>query len=344
MTGGPRGQGAGDGGEHLAHFLLTLQEECGGSVPFERFMKEALYHPKFGYYTANIRTVGRGGDFSTWPTLDASLAKALVATVRQSGLRDVIEVGAGSGALAGGILRELGFFGRRKIRYRIVEASPVLARLQQAALPRRRVRWHASLSEALQDCSGQAFLFSNEVVDAFPCRLFERGRDGWNEVHVRFERGRALEHLLPCEPPATTLPLGEFAPGMRIECHPSYREWMKSWLPHWRAGVLLTIDYGSRAPGLYHRRPRGSLRAYAHQQRLEGDEVYKAFGRRDLTADVNFDDLMRWGTEDGLRTEAFLSLSEFVRSKGLVAPSRLLAAGEAFCVLHQSRGQESRFP
>lgn len=329
--------GPGEGREHLAEFLLSLQEECGGSVPFERFMKEALYHPKFGYYTVNIRTVGRGGDFSTWPTLDASLAKALAVTLRESGLRDVIEVGAGSGALASGILQALGFFGRRRIRYHIVDASPLLSRIQQETLARRDVRWHASMPEALHACGGRAFVFSNELVDAFPCRVFERGQEGWNEVCVRFEQGRAIEHLEPAQPPATTLPLAGFATGARMECHPSYREWMKSWLPHWHKGRLLTIDYGGRPADLYHRRPGGTVRAYAHQQRLDGMEVYKAFGRRDLTADVNFDDLVEWGAADGLRTESLVSLADFLRSNGVMPPPSFGDAGEAFCVLQQTR-------
>jgi len=37
---------------------------------------------------------------------------------------------------------------------------------------------------------------------------------------------------------------------------------------------MLTIDYGDTCPALYLRRPRGTLRAYAHHQRLEGYDVY----------------------------------------------------------------------
>jgi SAM-dependent MidA family methyltransferase len=57
--------------------LLALQEESGGPLPFERFMREALYHPEFGYYTARIRDVGARGDFSTFATLGNSLAQFL---------------------------------------------------------------------------------------------------------------------------------------------------------------------------------------------------------------------------------------------------------------------------
>ena len=38
---------------------------------------------------------------------------------------------------------------------------------------------------------------------------------------------------------------------------------------------MLTIDYGATADALYHRRPRGTLRAYLFQQRLEGPDIYQ---------------------------------------------------------------------
>lgn len=321
---------------------MELQGACGGSVPFERFMREALHHPEFGYYGSRIRSVGRGGDFSTWPTLDSSVARAIARMVRASKLRDVIEIGAGTGALAAGIFRALGVFGRIRHRYHIVDTSSGLVEQQKTMLAGRGVRWHASMTDALAACGGRAFVFSNELVDAFPCRVHVRTPDGWSELHVKFEGGRAVEHLVAAPAPDTALPLETFPEGSRIEWHPAYREWMRSWLPAWRGGLLLTIDYGGRGESLYHRRPAGSVRAYAHQQRLTGDEVYKAFGRRDITADVNFDDLARWGAEDGLTTRSLQTLGDFLAGQGITPTGRFQDAGEAFFVLLQV--WESDFP
>ena len=84
--------------------LLALQEESGGPLPFERFMREALYHPEFGYYTARIRDVGARGDFSTFATLGNYLAQFLARWIVENKARDVIEVGPGNGQLAAQIL------------------------------------------------------------------------------------------------------------------------------------------------------------------------------------------------------------------------------------------------
>jgi len=54
---------------------------------------------------------------------------------------------------------------------------------------------------------------------------------------------------------------------------------------HWTAEAMLTIDYGSPEAGS----------AYHRHQRIEGRDIYSRIGRHDLTADVNFADLMSWG-------------------------------------------------
>ncbi len=97
---------------------------------------------------------------------------------------------------------------------------------------------------------------------------------------------------------------------------------------------MLTVDYGDHCPALYQRRPRGTIRAFAHHQRLEGAEAYAAFGKRDITFDVNFTDLANWGDELGLRTVHDETLGDFLKSQGVVA-SLGEEAGEAFRVLVQ---------
>lgn len=317
-------------------FLLGVQEACGGSIPFARFMQEALYHPEFGYYAKNIRAVGHEGDFSTWPTLEGGPAAAIARWLGKS--RHVIEIGAGSGQLARGILKARGLLSRFTGTYHIVEVSPVLRERQKALLRGPGVRWHETVAEALEAAGGEADLFSNELVDAFPCRVFVRSGGNWRELAVRVASGTAREELIDAELPDSTAFRDEAAEGDRVEVHASYREWMAGWLPAWKKGRLLTIDYGSTMPDLYHRRSGGTVRAYAHQQRLTGAEVYAAFGRRDLTADVNFSDLQKWGTADGLINVRLETLGGFLERSGSPVPAGYEGAGEAFLALEQRRG------
>lgn len=336
----------------LAH-LLAIQAEGGGLIPVERFLREALYHPEFGYYARHIRTVGRRGDFATSASLGEALGTALARWISLHRLPGghVIEAGAGTGELARTTLRRLGPLRRLGLTYHIVETSPVLREEQRRALtPWRfmpavmRVRWHDSMTDALAACDGRALIFSNELIDAFPCRLFERTADGWTEVGVRIEDGRVQECAVPRELPPSSAFSAEAAVGDRVEVHVSAAEWFASWAGAVREARLLTIDYGDTMPALYRRRPRGSLRAYFHHQRFEGAEIYHRFGRQDLTADVNFTDLQTWTERCGWHTVALTTQAEFLAAHGRVRAGLHDAqladhtgAGGAFKVLEQTR-------
>ena len=79
--------------------------------PFSSFMARALFDPQRGYYSRNIRTVGARGDFSTSATLSPDLGRSIAAWLKaQSGVRHVIEIGAGSGELMQQLKRSLGWW------------------------------------------------------------------------------------------------------------------------------------------------------------------------------------------------------------------------------------------
>ena len=314
-------------------FLQALQSERGGTIRFDRFMHEALYNPSFGYYTARINTVGRRGDFSTMATLDQSLAAGIAGWIQKQCPRDVIEIGGGNGQLARDILTSLGWWKRRSIRYHIVEVSGPLREAQKKLLRGFRVRWHESLPAALEASRGSASLFSNELVDAFPCRVLERVEDDWQELHLRIEDREFRQILQPCTLPDSTVFQHPFRVGQRVEVHESYNLWLQAWAPLWKSGSMLTIDYGDTMPTLYHRRPQGSLRGYAAHQLLSGAEIYQAPGRCDITADVNFSDLEAWGNNPGWTLISRSNLADFL-APGL--PLRFQAAAAAFQTLEQS--------
>jgi SAM-dependent MidA family methyltransferase len=320
----------------IGEFLQDL--ECGGSVPFERFMEAALYHPDFGYYTKQVRTVGRSGDFSTWPGLHSSLARAVAAWLRARPERHVIEAGAGTGQLAAGVLDHLRFFRRLQTTLHIVEISPVLRAAQEKLLKGKNVVWHGDMNAALAAAGGRANIYSNELPDAFPCRVFVRAGSCWQELALKIDGNSAREVLRDCKLPHSSSLRDDAPDGTRVEVHESYHKWLASWADSWKRGEMLTVDYGATMPGLYHRRPMGSLRAYAHHQRLTGPDVYAGAGHRDITADVNFTDLENCGNNLGWKTVSLGALSDFIRAQCPRAAlgGQFAEAGEAFQALQQS--------
>jgi len=223
----------------------------GGWISFRRFMRDALYHPESGYYTAGIREVGPRGDFSTAASLHPVLGEAIASWARARrrellpGLRaHLIEVGAGSGQLAKAVLRGLGMRGRLSIRYHIVEISGPLRRAQRKRLGHRAARWHDSLEAALDAAGGHALVFSNELVDAFPCHLLVRHEGEWKEIGLRPDGKRWVEETRPPEDPrlltglcSAPRHLEDAADGQRCEVHLPYHDWLAGWLPRLRRGA-----------------------------------------------------------------------------------------------------------
>jgi SAM-dependent MidA family methyltransferase len=311
-------------------------------IPFEAFMHRALYAPERGYYSRRIPGVGRRGDFTTAPMLSEAPAKAIAAwaaqTMRETGCHNLIEIGPGEGKLAESVLKHLPWHLRWRIRLHLVETSKPLAEIQRQRLG-SKAAWHSSPADALAACGGKAAIFSNELVDAFPVRRFQQTPDGWRELALAFEAGGIVrESLLPPAPLPDSSSFSQSHPlGQYIEVHESYHRWLAEWLPCWKAGRLLTIDYGAEAGSIYQRRPRGTVRAYLLQQRLEGPDIYQNIGRQDLTADVNFTDLVKWSApwtaESTLKT-----LAEFIGNTTDRFLTEISGAGGAFLVLDQKRG------
>ncbi|MFT4175049.1 MAG: SAM-dependent methyltransferase [Luteolibacter sp.] len=311
---------------------------------FEHFMRRALHDPKHGYYARNISNIGSRGDFTTAPLLSGMPTKAIAAwasrELKKHDCSHLIEIGPGTGALAKSVWRNLPFFQRLKTRLHLVETSLPLAAHQRSLLGTQPL-WHTDLSQALKQCGGKAVIYSNELVDAFPVRRFRFTEEGWQELALeKSDHGKLVEKLIPvARLPESSIFRQNHPPGQWVEVHESYHLWLKQWLPHWKDGSLLTIDYGATAENLYHRRPYGSVRAYLLQHRLEGPAIYDNIGRQDLTADVNFTDLIEWSSP-WLGESRLLSFREFLqpftaKNDALLADEQ--GVGEAFRVLIQQR-------
>lgn len=317
-------------------------------------MRTALHDPQHGYYARHIREVGSArGDFTTVPMRDDGLlaraiARWAAAAMRATGCRDLVEIGPGEGRLMHDILRHLPLALRWRVRPRLVESSPVLAARQKNTLARRAIS-HAAMQQALAACGGRAVIFSNELIDAFPVRLYQREPDGWRELGVETDgRGRVARECLldPAPTPDSSVFDLPLPVGCRVEVNDAAHHWLAAWLPQWRAGAMLVIDYGDTVESLYHRRPRGTVRGYFMHQRVEGPAIYENAGRQDLTADVNFTDLARWAAP-WCQCGAPLPLREFLARHlkrppdAAAPPDHPHGPGDAFRVLECSPLAES---
>ncbi|MEC5126471.1 SAM-dependent methyltransferase [Verrucomicrobiales bacterium BCK34] len=338
-------------------FLKTKFEASGGSMSFEDFMALALYDPEFGYYGANISDVGNGrGDFATTATLSAGLGKAVAFWIQAeagnhewNGRVSVIEVGPGSGDLAAGVLKEFGWWGRRKLDYHLVEVSPALRKRQRRRLRGQRVRWHDTVHEALRETEGRALIYSNELFDAFPAKWLRATGESnrWEEICVSYNEADGLREFW-CPLPAaidpadfTAMQLREMKAGRRIEIQPSVKGWINELGANWKAGSILSVDYGGDPGDVYGRNLMGTVRGYFKNERITEGRVYSRFGKQDLTVDVNFSDLENWGRDAGIETVRRETQREFLERYGIVSdPLIESGAADEFQVLLQRKAGE----
>lgn len=306
---------------------------------FEQFMQRCLHDPKRGYYAKNIRTIGSRGDFTTAPQLSIAPAKAIAAwaikAMRSHQTRNLIEIGPGMGTLSQQVLKLLPLHLRFTTKLHLVDSSTSLLAHQKNTL-KKRAAYHTNVHEALNSCHGNAVIFSNELVDAFPVRLFQKNQTDWKEIALIHSEKQTQEIFIEAPVlPKSSIFKYDFPTGQRVEVHESYQKWLQSWLPQWQRGEMLTIDYGNLAESLYLRRPHGSIRGYLLQQRIEGHQIYQNQGIQDLTADVNFNDLIDWG-KPWLEHLPPRNFGDFIKPFTTPQDSKLLNACHYFMTLRQS--------
>lgn len=335
----------------LQRAIALAIAQHGGWLPFDRYMALALYEPGLGYYARGARVFGRwpgSGDFVTAPELTPLFAPALAVQLRQalaaSGTDTVVEFGAGSGALAEGLLAALGDAVQR---YLIVELSGGLRARQAERLARfgARVQWLEHTPDALH-----AVVLGNEVLDAMPVQLVAFDGATWRARGVALDEGGRFVWRDGLAAPAPHD--GPFAPGTVTEIHPQAEAFIAS-LARWlQRGAAFFVDYGFPAAEYYHPQRRGGTLMCHRAHRADTEPLADA-GDKDITAHVNFSGIALAGQEAGLEVLGYTSQARFLLNCGLLeamqaAPARERAAawplvnehemGELFKVIGFAKG------
>ena len=308
------------------HALVRAEvERRGGAIPFSRYMEMALYAPRLGYYRAGWRTFGAQGDFTTAPEISPLFGRTVARQVDQAlssiGRREVVEIGAGAGALAARMVAERA--PRGGVRYRILELSGAMAARQREAIAAHApdalgsVRW----IDALPGPGFRGVVLANEVVDALPVDRFEVTADGLSMHHVGFEGGRPVWRSRPAEPwlaeavESIQHEIGRRLPiGYVSEIGPMRCAWAASIAERIERGLVLLMDYGYPRRELYHPDRRGGTLQCHFRHRRHGDPLVRC-GLQDVTAHVDFTAIARAA---GLDVAGFTTQGEFLLGCGLL--------------------------
>ncbi|MBT8037337.1 MAG: SAM-dependent methyltransferase [Verrucomicrobiae bacterium] len=272
-----------------------------GPITFRQWMEVALYDPTYGYYAADIKRVGMGGDFITSISIGRCfgllLARRLAGFWKECGKPDtfhIIEPGAHDGSLCADILDEARAFCPefyQAAHYHLIETTPALRRAQEKKLG-NSLSGKYTTHTALSDIHGlHGAVLSNELIDAFPVDLirFEHGQ--WWQLLV--EETQEGPQWLPTQCQAPELrgfcqSLGtSFPEGYTTEYNPGITRFTQEASAALAKGLFITIDYGYHADDYYHPdRCTGTLQTYHKHQK--SDNPLERPGEIDITCHVDF--------------------------------------------------------
>lgn len=284
-------------------------------IPFRDFMEAALYDPERGFYAR--RTPAE--DFYTAPELHSAFGGALARSLAQRldelraasvpGPYTLVEMGSGSGLLARQVLQTL----KRErpdlaqeTMYILIERTREMLLHSMVTLTgtAERLMGYARLAD-IEPCRG--VFFSNELIDAFPVHVLEK-RDG--QVQELYVDDQGRESVGPLSTAALKPHADAVAPGLSEGQRHAVNLEMDAWLAEvcgkLQEGFLLTIDYGRRLAAGQPNEPR------TYYKHSTDNGIVGQPGRKDITANVDFERLMVAGKALGLEMLSYGSLSHFL--------------------------------
>jgi len=314
----------------LVERIRAVVEAGGGWIDFARYMTLALYEPGLGYYSAGAAKFGAAGDFVTAPEVAPVFSRCLAVqcaeVLQQLGDAGVLlELGAGSGAMAATLLAELECRGQLPAEYWILDLSADLRERQHATLAAavphllERVRW----LDCLPDRPWVGMILANEVLDALAIERFAIRGGEVNAVGVALDFGR----LQLAEVRANTTlraavrrieaDLGAPLPdGYESEINPSLGSWLAALADGLERGVLLFVDYGLPRREYYSpERTQGTL--LCHFRHRFHDDALERVGMQDITAWVDFTAVAEAAQACGLDVTGYTTQAHFLIGCGL---------------------------
>ena len=277
---------------------IEAPEPEGGPITVARYMELALAHPEHGYYRKQD-PFGEDGDFTTAPEISQMFGEMLglwTAVVWQAldspDPLNLVELGPGRGTLMADALRAgiaMEDFDDA-VRLWMIETSPVLRAIQKETLKPTMMMpaWRETFEEV---GSGPLVVLGNEFFDALPIHQYQRTENGWRERLVGLnDAGDGLAFTL-----AETVADSSIIPeslrdtaevGGIFEHQPLSQDIMAHIAKRVvsEGGAALFIDYGHVEHGIGE-----TLQAV---QGHEYADVFKDPGNADLTAHVDFEQLM----------------------------------------------------
>jgi len=289
-----------------------------GPVPFDEFMRIALYQPGEGFFASGPLRSHRTGDFLTSPEVSPlfgeTLGRFAVAEAGRlgGGGLDVIEAGAGTGSLLRPLLDHLSGEGVAVAAVAVEVSAAARERLAEV-VPEAVI----AASPAEVPAGRRGVVIANELLDNLPAPVAVRREGGWAERLVAADGGRLALVEAPARPEVADWAerhAGVVPEGGVVETQIEAAAWLAEAIGALEAGAVVVIDYGDTAEGLASRRVEGTIRTYRGHHL--GPDPLEAPGTTDITMDVDFGALAAAAEAAGAEVEV-VTQARFLAEWGL---------------------------
>jgi SAM-dependent MidA family methyltransferase len=338
--------------------LHRLRQTSHYRLTFAEFMELALYHPSFGYYTNPSVKLGKQGDFFTNVHVSDLFGRVLADYFFQywqdhmpSVPLQLIEVGGGEGNLLKQITDQLQRHSipKKDVSIFALEKSRYHQTKQQKKMKNSfySINWVGEWKQIPQ--APFTIVYNHELIDALPVHRIIWSHGKWQEIYISEENGSFIElydDLSTKLIPYSEALKDEMVEGQQMEVHLQAKSWLKEVADWMKSGIIWTLDYGGLAKELHSiRYMEGTIRYYQDHRHVM--DPYQQLGTVDITAHVNFDDLIKWGEEVGLAVKFYGTQANFLLEAGIgtytdpdyrnAIKQLLIGMGDHFRVLIQQK-------
>lgn len=291
-------------------------------------MNAVLYLPGLGYYRSGAQKFGAGGDFITAPDISPHFTRCLADfLITCAPQQHYLEVGAGNGVLAAGLLQAMASQNCLPEQYLILEVSEELRHRQMQTISEylrddaiRRVTW---IDDFPDDFDG--VVFANELLDAMPVRRFQiHNETVYEQFVVADETELGFEYQVADEPRLKRR-VADLDNQYRLAEAGDYlsevnfiaEDWIRTLGSKLHSALVLLIDYGYPRSAYYHPQRRlGTL--MCHYQHKAHPEPLILPGIQDITAHVDFTAIADAALDVDMDVLGFTTQAHFLMDNGLL--------------------------
>jgi len=299
--------------------LIISEINKKGKIDISEFINLSQYGNN-GYYIKQ-NPIGLNNDFITAPEISQMFGEILGLFIlnywenKIGNSYNLIELGPGRGTLISDILR-VGNINKKyidSINLTLIEKNEQLINLQKKSLENigfDKVTWQEEFK--IQRKNIPSIIYSNEFFDCFPIRQFYK-KEKWIEKFIKYNTSNNLFNFTEdeVEDEKTLQNLKQFNEIKVAELSNSRKNYFDKICKFIKInkGIFITIDYGYKNPPNHL-----TLQSiYNHKK----THLFENIGNQDITAHVNFDELINIADNNKLKLEIYCSQKDFLYSCGI---------------------------